>query len=49
MYDDGDVELLNLRKEKWDVLEDEPGSDMVCIPIVVFKILYTVYNIKCLY
>ncbi|KAI9106695.1 hypothetical protein K1719_022223 [Acacia pycnantha] len=27
VYDDGDLEILNLTREKWNRLEDEPGSD----------------------
>ncbi|KAK8660694.1 hypothetical protein V6N13_051609 [Hibiscus sabdariffa] len=26
-YDDGDVEILNLKREKWEVIKDESGSD----------------------
>ncbi|XP_054797872.1 sister chromatid cohesion protein PDS5 homolog C-like [Prosopis cineraria] len=27
MYDDGDEEILKLEKERWELIEDEPGSD----------------------
>lgn len=31
MYNDGDVEKLNLRKEKWTIIQDDSGPNKVCI------------------
>lgn len=46
-YDDGDEEILNLKREKWAVIYDESASDKVGSFLIYITSFYLIHVLGC--